>query len=733
MLPLALSKIFESKQRSYKMVLMLGILENLDLETGRADYPKVIDWVHTFFIDREANGESIDDPPHRASSWKDLSTTQVGQVMQTPLKALQKVLSREDGSTGWIAFHKEVWEQMTAQTIEELRDYALRELDKYKASKADTGVSFSLREHLHKIMENYLQAKREPFKEHPLGKFVRKTVPNDFCLLPYIHENIRVQGSVGQGNWAEVPWIAIMDRRITSTTQRGIYVCYLFADDMQSVYLTLMQGVTEAKRSLKRETLDYFKENIKMLQDMLPLTGFQKDDKIFLTSKGLGTAYQASVAAYVRYDRDNLPEDRQLFEDLQNLMENYQMYVEHVMGNQNAFELSDSHVKTVIHNIQNYIASRGFTYPKNLIENFYLSLKTKPFVILAGISGTGKTKLVKLFAEALGATSENGQFVLIPVRPDWNDPTDLLGYTDISGKFKPGRLTEVLLEASKEENRHKSYFVCLDEMNLARVEHYFSDLLSIMETQIWDEDEQRIVTEKVIPVSSLCDNDAEIYKDLCIPDNIFLIGTVNMDETTHPFSKKVLDRANSIEFNYINLNQLDGIRNSNSFPQNAQIHLDSSFLRSDYLTLNDASEYVDLIENTTLKLVQVNEVLEIIHAHVGFRVRDAICFFMIYNDRFKLIDENEAFDIQLCQKILPRIQGSSLAVKRVLVKLYLFAQSGKTNSSQENDWFHDSSPIYESLEKKDGFKEFLYPMSARKIAFMLRRFEEDGFTSFWLS
>ena len=141
--------------------------------------------------------------------------------------------------------------------------------------------------------------------------------------------------------------------------------------------------------------------------------------------------------------------------------------------------------------IKSYHRKQRLPLSQGLIENFYLSLKTKPFVILAGVSGTGKTKLVKLFAEALGATSANGQFNLIPVRPDWSDPSDLLGYKDLTGAFRPGRLAEVLVEASKESNRNKPYFICLDEMNLARVEHYFSDLLSVIETQEWRNDENR--------------------------------------------------------------------------------------------------------------------------------------------------------------------------------------------------------------------------------------------------
>ncbi|MGG3308557.1 hypothetical protein ABER23_14140 [Paenibacillus lautus] len=103
------------------------------------------------------------------------------------------------------------------------------------------------------------------------------------------------------------------------------------------------------------------------------------------------------------------------------------------------------------------------------------------------------------------------------------------------------------------KNQHKPYFVCLDEMNLARVEYYFSDVLSVIETQEWKQD--RIVTSKPINRESLLPEDQTVYGDLSISDNMYLIGTVNMDQTTHPFSKRVLDRANTIEFNYIDLQQ----------------------------------------------------------------------------------------------------------------------------------------------------------------------------------
>ena len=92
-------------------------------------------------------------------------------------------------------------------------------------------------------------------------------------------------------------------------------------------------------------------------------------------------------------------------------------------------------VKDTITNIKNYIAAKGFSYEDGLVENFYLSLKSKPFVILAGTSGTGKTRLVKLFAEAVGATTANGRYKMVSVRPDWSDSSDLFGHVDLNGKF----------------------------------------------------------------------------------------------------------------------------------------------------------------------------------------------------------------------------------------------------------------------------------------------------------
>ncbi|MBO9128571.1 AAA family ATPase [Bacillus sp. 165] len=360
--------------------------------------------------------------------------------------------------------------------------------------------------------------------------------------------------------------------------------------------------------------------------------------------------------------------------------------------------------KEIVDYISSYIQSKGFYYDKQDIINLFLSLKTKPFVVLSGISGTGKTKIVQWFAESLGATEQNGQFVLLPVRPDWSDSSDLLGYVDIQGKFQERPLIKVLEEAANHPD--KPYFVVLDEMNLARVEYYFSDFLSVIESPRWENGE--IVTSAVLPESVA-------GKRITIPANVYMIGTVNMDETTHPLSKKVLDRANTIEFNQVKLNSFEFLM---ELEEVGAKRVSNDSLTAKFLHLKDCfREHEDLVKQVTHVLVEINEILEPIGAQVGYRVRDEICFYLAYNKSGELLSFDEALNYQIYQKILPRIAGSDGRTEEVLKKLYQLCVNQEFNSGD----LHDEDISYAK-----------YARSAKKLSRMLRRFEYDGFTSFWL-
>ncbi|RHW35911.1 hypothetical protein D1B33_12520 [Lysinibacillus yapensis] len=351
------------------------------------------------------------------------------------------------------------------------------------------------------------------------------------------------------------------------------------------------------------------------------------------------------------------------------------------------YDLIDIDNSRMINHINVFLKSKGFYYYEDNIKNLYLTLRTKPFVIISGISGTGKTKIVQLFAEAIGATEENNQFKLIPVRPDWSDSSELLGYTDIKGDFVKGPLTEMLEHAH--QNPKKPHFVLLDEMNLARVEYYFSDVLSVMESR--KRVDGQITSSTLITVEE---------ESLTIPGNLYIIGTVNMDETTHPFSKKVLDRANTIEFNEIKLMNFGSITNSETVEP---VPVSNEVLESSFIHLIDAfASHEKLIRDVSEKLEKINEYLIPIHAQVGYRVRDEICFYMAHNEEGgQLLSPDDAMDFCIMQKILPRIGGMEAVVRPVL------------------------NNLKEELSS--------YPRCTKKIEEMLGRLDVDGFTSFWIS
>lgn len=748
-LPESINQIFKKKQKSYKMVLVLSLIEELkNVNQERVAFDKVKERFLGYYIKEQNNGHRVDEAPSRYHArWSEITKGQLNTILTTPVKVLSEMIS-VDTENNLIGFNPEVKHQLGEAGLSQLENLAQEELHKYNAAMQQ----FSLKKHLENIMNHYIQAKREPFKDHSLGTLLRRTIPSELRALPFLNEEYyKIQGSIGQGKWADVPWFSILDKRITSTTQSGEYVVYLFAEDMSAVYLSFAQGVTiTPKEKGSEDKYTYLRNKTQEIRKLIPLTNMNKDENIELLGHGRGKDYQASTVAYIKYERGKVPSDETLIQDLQRVVEDYRIYVEEYVLNETASTLEvepvtediesvpepidDADIPSILHHIQSHIRRQGFFFPEHLIENFYLSLKAKPLVILAGISGTGKTRLVKLFAEALGATRDNGRFRLIPVRPDWSDPADLLGYKDLSGRFQPGPMMQVFVEARQPENRHQPYFICLDEMNLARVEHYFSDLLSVLETQEWREGE--IQTQALISPATLGNpEDERTYGGLGIPENVFLIGTVNMDETTHPFSKKVLDRASTLEFNYINLQQYPQESAQAADVPAELAELNHLFVRSDYLKLADAYEpYQELVVRTTGRLVKINALLEDIHAHVGFRVRDAVCFYMIYNERYGLMDEEEAFDWQLLQKILPRIQGSHSSVRRVLLSLIKEAiGNGTSLTFNMESLMEDASPLYLAWAGGKTPLGLKHPQSARKLAYMLRRLEEDGFTSYWLS
>ena len=244
-------------------------------------------------------------------------------------------------------------------------------------------------------------------------------------------------------------------------------------------------------------------------------------------------------------------------------------------------------------------------------------------------------------------------------------------------------------------------------MNLARVEYYFSDFLSLIESRRWQDGE--IITD--------CFN-GKSFSEYSIPENVYIVGTVNMDETTFQFSKKVLDRANTIELSEVNL--------AYDFEEEAEdevmpINVHNEALRSNYLLLKECKAYKTLAMRVIDKLIAINELLMPCGLEFAYRVRDEIVFYMVYNEEADLLTEEAALDYQILQKVLPRISGTSRQVEVLLMKLTVYLTNGAIKLSD----------LEEAIEEESILARTNYPKSVKKILQMLRRYQEDGFTSFW--
>ncbi len=202
--------------------------------------------------------------------------------------------------------------------------------------------------------------------------------------------------------------------------------------------------------------------------------------------------------------------------------------------------------------IHAYITARGYYFAEETLYNYHICLKTRPFVILAGLSGTGKSKLSQLYAEALGHYEH---YLRVSVRPNWNDDRYILGYYNtLTNEHMTEPIVDKVIDANEQSDQ--LYFICLDEMNLAHVEYYFAPFLSALEG---DREEERTIPllgkrfyQRLLDQGKQIDVPAQ----LALPPNLLFTGTINVDETTKSISDKVIDRANTIEFFDVDLDKI---------------------------------------------------------------------------------------------------------------------------------------------------------------------------------
>lgn len=312
--------------------------------------------------------------------------------------------------------------------------------------------------------------------------------------------------------------------------------------------------------------------------------------------------------------------------------------------------------------LEHFIATThelGLLYAEKDLINFHTSMKSSNLVILAGMSGTGKSKLVNAYSRALGLYSD--QFTFIPVRPSWTDDADLIGYADtLHMVYRPGDsgLINALKQAEKEED--KLFIICFDEMNLARVEHYFSQFLSILEM----EPGRRTLRLYNDELANTLYNSAQYPPTITIKDNVMFVGTVNLDESTYHFSDKVLDRANVIQLEVLPFHQLLEIGDKKKVVHSRDQVIDYEgydLFKNNNRNIDLSAEEIEFLWELHCELQKVNQQMG-----VGQRIVRQIDAYLKNLPHQNTLTRSEALDIQIVQRILTKVRGSEEQLQQLL-------------------------------------------------------------------
>jgi MoxR-like ATPase len=388
----------------------------------------------------------------------------------------------------------------------------------------------------------------------------------------------------------------------------------------------------------------------------------------------------------------------------------------------------------------------GLRFNRLLLLRFISALAAKRFLILSGLAGSGKTRLAQAFARWLTPVADEGQslaYAVIPVGADWTGNDNILGYPDglDPTRYVTRPALDLIQQAAQPENADTPHFFILDEMNLSHVERYFADLLSLMES---DE-----TIELYRPVTNSDGNPQ--YRlgaepQLRLPPNLFIIGTINVDETTYMFSPKVLDRANVIEFRMVREDLVAFLADPRSpalDELNGQgISFGAAFIRAVSQSVSVPAVMRDRFEAEALLFF---DLLRDHGAEFGFRVANEAARFLHFYRLLGGYPEDStdwfdsAMDAVIVQKLLPKLHGSRPRLEGLLWALAwacggdrtgldapaFLARCRQAGSAQEETRYGP-----EAVEKALAGKAARYPLSFDKVMRMWRKLVRDQFVTF---
>lgn len=394
----------------------------------------------------------------------------------------------------------------------------------------------------------------------------------------------------------------------------------------------------------------------------------------------------------------------------------------------------------------------------NLVINSNNLQLPKPFILLSGISGTGKTRFVKEQAKRFRGDDSN--YCIVPVRPDWHEPSDLLGYISRLGnngaeyivtdflQFIVAAWKEITESIEDAEIHYKDdcipYWLCLDEMNLAPVEQYFADYLSIIETRYWEEGKYYCDALLNHTTFKQVDNLTQLRtqlnlegnehddlwahfldKGISIPPNLIVAGTVNMDETTHGFSRKVIDRAFTIDFGEFFPNDYQAYFEAETQPKTLSFPIHSQ------VDLNLIAEYDPDGSKSITFLEAINSVLKGTPFELAYRALNELLIAVVCFRPNQPLSLQAVWDDFLMTKVLPRIEGDSEKLQDD-GENSLLNQLESILAEQLNEiWTKPASRPDLLREQINGDIINISCRSKKKLNLMKARLSTNGFTSFW--
>lgn len=529
-----------------------------------------------------------------------------------------------------------------------------------------------------------------------LQKFFTQAKTDKLTTSDYQKEycGLKVKVSFGAGNVARIPWIAFLKEG--QKVSNGIYPGVLLFKSKKLLFLTY--GVSETNEPKDSWNLkgpktidDYFEEN-----------GLGNPERY-------GSSFVFSVFKTSQLDLVAINNDiNKLISIYKNLKTNV------VEEGENTVE----EIHTAEFKPQLFISAAQTANLKlddKVVYRLIASLLTKPFVILTGLSGSGKTKLALAFAQWMSqGVNGNGsadQYCLVPVGADWTNREPLLGFPNALDPkdyvYPDNGVLELIVRATV--NPEKPYFLILDEMNLSHVERYFADFLSAMESKCSIALHSGEVTKNKLP------------SHIFLPNNLFIIGTVNIDETTYMFSPKVLDRASVIEFR-VTYEEMDDYLNGYKLLDLSSLSSKGAGMGNDFVALA-SSIFVENVEFMSANLLEFFKVLKNGGAEFGYRSASEILRYASIIKKLRITwTDDDIIDTAIMQKLLPKVHGSR---RKLEPHLKLLAELCLNKTAL----FEEMIKQYETDLTID-YTQVKYPVSFEKIMRMYKNLLSNGFTSY---